>query len=307
MAKVNSKPHVKIPKDAEIIHEQEGLTIHRNANNHFVVCTLIFTADPTKREAWWLEEASHGISDAQFRKEYLIDYTALFGTKVFPEFETFSEKIIVKPPYPNLDGAEFYGGLDFGTRSPTSFHVYAVLNDELGDPYILALTEHFEPTRNLDLLAEQIKTNSYFNELQWIAADIHLWDKDQLKGGSISSIADQLYERGIDILMKGDRSEESWIQRVRTYWADLGKDNVNSKFRIADCCNNMIREFSNIVFKEYTDKVARTRAPQEAIISKDNHSLDDCKYFMNMLGPLSPVGIRKYNKEKPKPWKKYLK
>jgi hypothetical protein len=58
----------------------------------FNILRLHYTADPEKDPATpagkrWYEEARRGMSDARFRQEYEVDYGALGGQLVFPEFE----------------------------------------------------------------------------------------------------------------------------------------------------------------------------------------------------------------------------
>jgi hypothetical protein len=58
----------------------------------FHVLRLHYTADPDKNPDTlagkkWFDEARRGMSDARFRQEYEIDYGAMGGQLVFPEFE----------------------------------------------------------------------------------------------------------------------------------------------------------------------------------------------------------------------------
>src|SRR5437879_3966247 len=58
----------------------------------FNILRLHYTADPDKDPATpagkrWLEEAKRGMSDARWRQEHEIDYGALGGQLVFPEFD----------------------------------------------------------------------------------------------------------------------------------------------------------------------------------------------------------------------------
>lgn len=58
----------------------------------FHVLRLRYDADPDKDPATeqgrrWLKQAESGMSDARWRKEYEIDYGALGGQLVFPEFD----------------------------------------------------------------------------------------------------------------------------------------------------------------------------------------------------------------------------
>src|SRR5258708_7533486 len=58
----------------------------------FNILRLHYTADPDKDPSTpvgklWLEEAKRGMSDARWRQEHEIDYGALGGQLVFPEFD----------------------------------------------------------------------------------------------------------------------------------------------------------------------------------------------------------------------------
>jgi len=58
----------------------------------FNVLRLHYSADPDKDPATptgkrWLKEAKRGMSDARWRQEHEIDYGAMGGTAVFPEFD----------------------------------------------------------------------------------------------------------------------------------------------------------------------------------------------------------------------------
>jgi hypothetical protein len=64
----------------------------RTTSLGFHVVRLHYSSDPDKDPATeagrlWMEQAKAGMSDAQWRKEYEIDYGALSGQLVFPEFD----------------------------------------------------------------------------------------------------------------------------------------------------------------------------------------------------------------------------
>ena len=120
-----------------VLHEQTGLTIRKNHHNKFVVATLHYTADPSKRTAEWKSEARAGMRDADWRKEYEIDYTALSGEHAFPEIVEKKSKIVVSDPYPDFsEVTTFWGGLDYAQRSPASFHVYTIYDGVIYDGVI---------------------------------------------------------------------------------------------------------------------------------------------------------------------------
>lgn len=281
-----------------ILHEQTGLQIRKNKKNKFVVCRLHYTADPAKREPWWKEEAKLGLPEAKFRQEYELDYTAMFGEKVFPQIHQFPEKIIVKQPHPEIpDHLTLYAGLDWGIVNPTSFHVYAYLKNEDGEDTIFVVWEHYEPTKDLTELVRKIRDECpYWDRLRWIAADPQLWANDQLVGDQTTSKYFQLYKAGLTKLVPGPRkdAEARWIPIVHQHWAELGVRSPT--FRIFDNCPNMIREFKNAIYVDMSDHEQRIRNWKERMVDKDNHAMDDCKYFM-LLGPKPWSATQKQKQE----------
>src|SRR5579871_2007062 len=99
----------------EVLHESTGLRIVRNDVNRFCVATLHYTADPAKRSKLWAAEARAGMAPARWAKEYEIDYTALYGQRVFPEIASNRERIVIPEPYKEYGPLQpFWGGFDFG-------------------------------------------------------------------------------------------------------------------------------------------------------------------------------------------------
>lgn len=260
----------------EILHESTGLTIKRNTKNKFVVCTLFYFADPAKRSPEWEAEARTGMNEPQWRKEYLIDYTALFGEKVFPEIVTNRSLIVVNEPHPEIDkNAICWGGFDYGSRNPSSFHVYTIIND-----VTYSVWELFEPCKNITEYAAKILACPWYLNLKYIAADPTFMNTktQQVKGGVVT-VESLFVEEGVKKFIPGVRDEKAWLGIVRNHW----KTPSDPTFRIFDCCQNQIREFENAVFQSVTDKQAQTTNQYEEMGLKNNHSLDDCKYFMNSM------------------------
>lgn len=271
----------------EIIHEEQGLRIRRNDTNRFTVVTLHFMADPSKREAWWAEEAARGMPQAQFDREYNIKYITASGEKVFPEILAHRDRIVVESPYPEVPKAQIcYGGFDFGLRNQTSFHVYTVMQPpEGGDPRIYAIWELYETTSSLQELSDRMQECPYWGQIKWIAADRHLASRDQIDLGGVNSKWDQLCAVGVGKKMVMAPSNESdWITLMRDYWYQLDSENSTPKFQIYSNCVNMIKEFEEAVFDDMSDVVQRKHNLKEKIRDKNNHAMDDCKYFM-LLGP----------------------
>jgi hypothetical protein len=101
----------------------------------FNVLRLHYSCDPEKDPDTpagkiWYDEARRGMSDARFRQEYELDYGALGGQLVFPDFE---ETIHVRPPkFPlTRETSTVWLACDPHPRTPHAFLWVAA--DKLGD------------------------------------------------------------------------------------------------------------------------------------------------------------------------------
>jgi hypothetical protein len=280
----------------ELIHESTGLKIHKNPKNQFTVVTLHYTANPMKRSAAWKREAQAGMSAAKFAREYEMDYGAMFGERVFPEMLTHRANIVVPEPYPEFpSGQRYWGGFDYGLRNPSSFHVYTIW-----DGVTYAVWELFEPCRNIKEFVGKMLGCPYYEQIRYIAADPHIADlRHYNKDGNGASILDQFIEQGIRKLVMSTSDEEAWLAMMRRHWADP----ENPTFKILDRCPAMVAEFSGAVYAGQIEAI-QSRNFKEAIADVNNHSIDDCKYFMLSMpqrqlqreGWKSPIMVNKWKK-----------
>lgn len=258
----------------QLLFEGEGLRIVKNDSNSFVICTLHFSADPSKRGSNWRREASAGLSPEKFAKEYLIDYTATMGAKVFPQITSHKMEIVVPEPLPDFGpSVRYWGGLDYGIRNPSSFHVYTIV-----DGISYAVWELYKPAPNIPEFVEQMKQFPYWHSIRYIAADPSLWAPTQQQAnGNPISIQDLFYRAGIRNMIKGiNTQEEAWITEVVNHW----KDPEDITFKILARCPNLIREFETAVYTSQSERQLLVQSYQEKIADIDNHALDDCKYWM---------------------------
>ena len=269
----------------EILHEQTGLKIVRNPKNRFVVVTLHYTADPAKRSPEWIAEARAGMHAAKFAQEYEMDYTALYGEKVFPEISAGRDKIIVQEPWPEFGPEQmFWAGFDYGARNPSSFHVYTI-----DDKVVYSVWELFEPCKNVGEFARKILECPYYDKIKYIAADPSIWyNNTQAREGNVTSVYALLVENKVHKLLKGVTDEASWLAMMRAHWGDL----EDPTFRIFNRCVNQIREFETAIFVSTSERLLQTQNYREAVSDHDNHSLDDCKYFMNSRPRLVRQGVK---------------
>ena len=270
-----------------ILHSSDGLTIKRNDSNTFVVARLHYSADPAKRSPEWRAEAAAGMTPEKFAREYNIDYTAVLGSKVFPEFGTLKHNIVICAPHPDFGpSARYWGGFDYGSQNPASFHVYTISDDT-----IYCVFEIYHPCKNIPAFAAQMQEFPYWRSIRYIAADPQIWTPTQQQDiGNLISVQDHFYREGVRNMMKGRNdpaAEDAWIAMLHKMW-----DVEEPSFRIFDTCPNLINEFENCVYVGQSERQLLTSAYQEKIANVNNHALDDCKYFLLSQPP----------RQAPKPW-----
>lgn len=274
----------------------KGLELKQN-KDLIPVLRLHYTADPskdpeTKEGKTWLEMASKmyigGRTSLQWRREMEIDYNAGAGELVFPEFPNIEQSILVDPFIPD-DTFSLFGGFDWGTRNPVSFHVYA----ESQDGTFYSIWEWYETQKSVSAVAEAVKKLCPFYErLQWIAADPTIWNENQSTKTGFTSIArlfneDLPEDLKLDKLMSAHgRSDMLFISKLKNIWSK-----ENPKFKIVKTCFKQIQEFRNLKYPQRIETINEA----EKILDKDNHAVDDCKYFMLSHPSICSVEI----KEKP--------
>ena len=259
---------------AKELYSSTGLRIVKNDVNQFCICTLHFTADPAKRAPEWKREASAGLTPEKFAREYNIDYTAVMGSRVFPEITSLHSDIVV--PKPDFGkGVRYWGGLDYGTRNPSSFHVYTIV-----DGITYSVWELYRPCVNIPAFAAEMQAFPYWQSIRYIATDPSLWTPNQQQAlGNLISIQEHFRSAGIKNLIKGrndTQAEEAWVAQVRQAWRN--PDDVT--FKISETCQNQLREFETAIYVGQSERQLLSQSYRETIADVDNHSLDDCKYFM---------------------------
>lgn len=254
----------------------KGLHKYKNSSGHTCV-RLHYTADPEKATDAWIEsEASRyidgGRNSIRWRGEMEIDFEAGSGELVFQTF-TAKESQIVVPPFTVDETYVLYGGMDWGTRNPVSFHVYA----ESPDKTFFAIWEYYAERQALFEVAKALKTCPYYDRLQWIACDPTMWNATVATKTGFTSIAemftdpDMVGNNVIDKLMAAHgRSDETAINIFRNHWAKAKPD-----FLITTDCPKLRSEIKNL---KHPDANGRTNST-EKIVDKNNHAWDDMKYF----------------------------
>ena len=264
-----------------VLHEQTGLMIRRNARNNWVIARLHYLADPCKRDPKWKAEAKAGIPHQKFLQEYEIDYTALFGEKVFPQIQAYRERIVVKTPYPNVGPKQTcFAGFDFGRRNPSAFGIFTIDKNSDGEKCLSLIWELYEPAKDLKDYASKMLACPYYDRLQWIAADKRLWNLDQnVLGAQVTSVASQLHGLGVRKLIRGDDNEEQWVAAMGVHWGNL--EHHDATFKIWHRCPNAIGEFEKAAYTKQPEGAAGQKNYKEKLKDFYNHALDMTKYCMN--------------------------
>lgn len=258
-----------------------GLIVKSNKQGHRVV-RLHYSADPAKNpetndgKIWFEKETAkylNGVHDLKWRREYEIDFSAGSGELVFPTFMDDKRKLVISP-FDIDDTFVLYGGLDWGTRNPVSFHVYA----ESVDKRFFAIWEYYDQRKTVTEVCQAVRECPFYDKLQFIFADPTIWSETVARKDGFTSIAEMMQdpdEVGEFIITKlspaHGRSDEACINKLRNMWI------VNPpKFQIFSSCPNLINELNSLKYPERKDVVNEA----EKIVDKNNHAWDDMKYFV---------------------------
>ncbi len=182
---------------------------------------------------------------------------------VYPEFD---EQAHVIEPFSIPKEWQDNISIDPGLNNPLSAHWYAVDYDD--NVYVVA--EHYEAGRDVDYHADAIKEIS--RRLSWhtdgngrISALIDSAAKQRTLG-SVKSVAELFYERGILVNPNVEKDLFSGIARVKSY---LNRKNGQPNLYIFKNCVQLIRELKGYYW-------GSGDLPRKA----DDHSLDEMRYYL---------------------------
>ncbi len=182
---------------------------------------------------------------------------------VYPEFD---ENVHVIEPFAIPKEWQDTVSIDPGLNNPLSAHWYAVDYD--GNVY--AIAEHYEAGRDIDYHADAIREIS--ERLDW-----HVDGKGRLCAlidsaakqrtlGSLKSVVELFYERGILVNPNVEKDLFSGIARVKSY---LNQKNGQPNLYVFKNCVNLIRELKGYYW-------GSGDVPRKA----DDHSLDELRYYL---------------------------
>ena len=195
---------------------------------------------------------------------------------VYPEFD---ERVHVIEPFPVPKEWQDMISIDPGLNNPLSAHWYAVDFD--GNVYVIA--EHYEAGRDIDYHAEAIKeiceaVGWYTDARGRICALIDSAAKQRTLG-SVKSVVELFYERGILVNPNVEKDLFSGIARVKSY---LNSKNGLPNLYIFSSCVHLIRELKGYYW-------GAGDSPRKA----DDHSLDEMRYYLMTRPKKAPVAVEK--------------
>lgn len=190
-------------------------------------------------------------------------FSGINNSLVYSEFD---ENIHVVDPFQIPFDWQETISIDPGLSNPLSAHFYAVDYDN--NIYVIA--EHYASNKTIDYHADMI--NKIANKLSWkrsydgkLEAIIDS-AANQKTLASPKSVTELFYDYGIKVNPKVNKDLFSGINRVKSYLKDV---NGKTKLFIFRNCENMIREFKSYFWGN-----------ADAPIKKDDHSLDELRYFI---------------------------
>lgn len=272
------------PKGTDIHKVRQGLrkwTTPSQVN----VLEVHYTADLKRDEAWKDRELvgyPGGETGYEWQREMEISAESTGGDLAYPIMRSHRENVVVQPF--DVSNMRLYGGLDYGNRNPTSFHVYAV--DTNGKIY--SCYEIYETYLGYIGLVEAIKACPYYDHIEYIAADPSMWAMTQDTRDGLKSIAELMMELEPIPLERGSRgaAELACDILLANHWKNL----EDPQFQIFKSCPQQIYEFQKLRWEDFAAAVQRRKNLKEMLVDKDNHSHDDFAYFFTKwFVPQDPI------------------
>lgn len=269
-----------------------GLSLDRVGDGPALL-RLHYRADPSKDPNTisgkkWRENASRdypdgGIESPGWRREMEMDASAGSGELALPFMDRMSP-IIVLPSYYPAPTDTLFGGLDVGRNNPTAFLIAALTKENV----FVFFYEWYAKHVLLDEMAREIKRCAWYDRLEQIACDPSIWDKNQYKKDTMTSLAAMLQDdvppvdRLDKIIRAHGRSDMQYVQKFsmmalnKLRLAD-GTEVNDPKVMISESgCPNLLREKKGLRYRD----VVGDRNNSEKLVDKDNHAVDAAKYII---------------------------
>lgn len=267
------------------------------------VVRVHYTAIPERRTAEWKEEERRKYtSAAAWKREQEIEDEAGGGELVLADtLVSYWKKIVITDPAWEPDPRWVVeGGFDHGKVNATA--LLRCYSDFEGTLYLCG--EYYQPGLEIFEHAPVLKTMADIRKLSVVAADPSIFpetlqqSQTTVRAGHAperaKSINDLYVEQGIELFspFQGDRSDVSFMARVMLHWQDLDRREPTLKIVCRNYteqpqhglhqydCPNLLWEMMRARRVKLTAQQLLSRNASEAIVDKDNHSLDACKYIV---------------------------
>ena len=222
------------------------------------------------------------------RRRYLEGAWDVFSGRVYPAFDTQVHVVPAMTPKPHW---LTYETIDHGLQNPTAVLWIAVDEDE--NWYIL--DEHYEGNGKpvqYHALCIKARRAQLGTRIQMSWMDAHCWARDQSRGDTVFSVADEYLEHGI-VAIPGQKSWDVSYNRILEHlWVDPAHRHPFTgelgapRLYVAAHCTNTIREFLSYKWKKQSGTILRNQP--DIPIDHDDHAMDALAYFA-ASGPTAPI------------------
>lgn len=291
----------KLPSQT-VVEIIQGLSVRRTKSG-IAVLRVHYTADPDRdpelNPAWKQAERKLYTSQAAWDREQEILDEAGGGELVFADtLLTHWKKIVITDPAWRPDPRwRVEAGFDHGKTNPTVLERAYV--DDGGTIYLCG--EYYVPGLEVWQHVPQIRQMADIRKVAACYADPTIFNvtmqqshqngKPQERAKSIN----ELYvEQGIELFSPFalDRSDVSFAARVMAHWGNLDQREASLKIVCRNYserpqpglhqwdCPNLLWEMMRTRRVKLTAQQLLSRNTSEAIVDKDNHATDACKYLV---------------------------
>jgi hypothetical protein len=256
--------------------------------------------NPEDHPDWKTDERKKYTSQADWDREQDIMDEAGGGELVFAEIlSRYQDKIVISDPRwrPDPDW-KMDAGFDHGRASPTA--MLRCYSDYEGTHYLcgeyyqpgLEIWEHAAALREMPDL-RKLETGTCYADPSVFPVNAQA-NVPTRKGERAKSLNEIYEENGIDFLspFHGDHSDVSFAGRLLAHWANLEEREPTVKIVCRKSwerplyglhswdCPNLLWELMRTRRETLTAQQLLTRNASEAIVQKDDHARDACKYLL---------------------------
>jgi hypothetical protein len=251
---------------------------------------------------WKRAERTTYTSQASWDREQEIADNAGGGELVFADaLITHWNKIVISNPDWRPDPRwRIEAGFDHGKTNPTAFE-RAYIDDE---GTIIFCGEYYVPGREVWQHAPALKQMADVRKVRVAYSDPTIFDATMQQSNQptqagkaaerAKSINDLYIEQGIELFSPffGDRSDISFAARLMQHWSNLDTREPSVKIVCRNYCEkpnpglhnwdcpNLLWELMRTRRVKLTAQQLLSRNTSEAIVDKDNHARDACKYIL---------------------------